>query len=410
MVRDPIGFPDSCIALPPGADDATLAALCREHTARLLAWIEEQKKAQAEEDPSFARVPRYDGTVYGACQIYQRHPHSRFHKVKHNTRSSYVDSLKVIEATVGRRLIRNLTVLDVQHWYDEWRKPARAGGPERVDRAHNATAMFRTVLHFCAALRHDDCKRLAGELREARSLVLFERGRAREEELSYAQTVAFIRKALELGAEGVVPLVRARYLAIGIAAQFELMLRPMDVRGEIAPSRRDAEISARAARIEAIPVGAKWWIGFFTWERLAGWRWRMRTSKSKYRAPVEFDLTNYPLLLPLLEAVPRAERVGPVIKGDDGLPMGRHAYAKWFRRIARAAGIPENVWGMDARAGAATEAEEAEADLDAIRQAMTHSKEETTLRYIRRRSKKLVVVAQARNRKRAADETGGGTG
>src|ERR1700681_634515 len=132
--------------------------------------------------------------------MYQRHPRSRFHKVKANTRKSYVDSLTIIEREVGKRLIRNLTVLDVEHWYEMWRLPAvmiaedgrerpgviredgrerpgvrkdgrersplgkdgrerpgdgggGGGGRERIDRAHNAVAMFRTVLRFCAALR-----------------------------------------------------------------------------------------------------------------------------------------------------------------------------------------------------------------------------------------------------------------
>ena len=95
------------------------------------------------------------------ANFYQRHPYSRFHKVKYNTRKSYTDSLKIIETTVGKRLIRNLTVLDVQHWYDEWRKPAVKEGRERIDRAHDAVSMFKTVLRFvAAALRRPECKQL----------------------------------------------------------------------------------------------------------------------------------------------------------------------------------------------------------------------------------------------------------
>ena len=90
------------------------------------------------------------------------HPYSSFHKVRHNTRKSYSDSSKIIEATVGKRLIRNFTVLDVQHWYDEWRKPAVKNGPERIDRAHDAVSMFKTVLRFNAALRRPECTQLVG--------------------------------------------------------------------------------------------------------------------------------------------------------------------------------------------------------------------------------------------------------
>jgi hypothetical protein len=84
-----MGFPDRCIALPRDADEATISELCRQHTARLVAWIEQQR--QGGEDGGAAgepALPRYDGSVYAACQMYQRHPRSRFHKVKANTRKS----------------------------------------------------------------------------------------------------------------------------------------------------------------------------------------------------------------------------------------------------------------------------------------------------------------------------------
>jgi hypothetical protein len=385
VVRDPMGYPDRTVPLPVGADTATLAELCQEHTARLRAWI-----AEAAVEPLRLTKTRYDGSVFSLSRIYQEHPQSRFHKVKRNTRKSYTDSLKIIERTVGERQIRNLTILDVQHWYDEWRKPAAPGGSERIDRAHDAVSMFRTVLRFGAALRHRECRQLDDEL----AMVKFEKGGAREEEMTYAQALAFIRKALELGRDGVIPQWRARYMAIGVAAQFELLLRQKDIIGEWSPARLDAK--------NAIMFGAEMWSGFFTWERLPGWRWRLKTSKSKYRAAAEFDLANYSLLFPLLDAVPHNERAGAVVKGEHGLPVRERSYRKWFREIARAAGVPDAVWSMDTRAGGATEAEESGADLEAIQDALTHSQKEMSLRYIRRRSKRIATVAEARNRQRAA--------
>jgi hypothetical protein len=380
VVRDPVGFPDRCIPLPINADMETLSQLCREHTARLLAHI----KAQRSDLPE---VCCYDGSVYSACQLYQRHPHSRFHKVKHNTRKSYIDSLKIIEATVGKRLIRNLTVLDVQHWYDEWRKPASPEGRERIDRAHDAVSMFKTVLRFvAAALRRQECKQLISDLENAGSLVKFEKGGAREEEMTFGQAGAFIRKALEMGNAGVIPLDRARSMAIGVAGQFELLVRQKDMIGDWGG-----------------PRGEKW-TGYFTWENIPGWRWRLKTSKSKYRTAAEFDLASYGLLFPLLEAVPHDQRVGAIIKGEHGEPVRERSYRKWFRQIARAANIPDDVWSMDSRAGGATEAEEAGAAIDAIQGALTHSKKDTTLRYLRKNTTKIATVAKARASKRAADE------
>lgn len=79
VVRDPKGFPERTIRLPAGADEDTLAELCRDHTARLLAWI-----AAPEGTPA---VP-YDGTIRSLSRLYQQHADSPFHDVKHNTRKT----------------------------------------------------------------------------------------------------------------------------------------------------------------------------------------------------------------------------------------------------------------------------------------------------------------------------------
>ena len=184
--------------MPPDATDDELAELCQGHTARLRAHIAaDQKKLEADEEDQPALKTRYDGSMRAACLIYQEHPLSRFHTVKHNTRRGYLADHKVILESVGARLIKNVTVLDVENWYRQWRKGVvyvdddgkESVGPERIDRAHNAVAMVRTVLRFMSALRHADCKLLAEELAK----VQFERGGARQEELTYLHARDFIR-------------------------------------------------------------------------------------------------------------------------------------------------------------------------------------------------------------------------
>jgi hypothetical protein len=109
---------------------------------------------------------------------------------------------------------------------------------------------------------------------------------------------------------------------------------------------------------------------------------------------------------PAFGGSPHGQRQGAIVKGEHDLPIRERSYRKWFRQIARAAGIPDQVWSMDSRAGAATEAEEAGVELDAISAALTHG---STGRYIRRRTTKIASVAEARARKRAADNDGSGT-
>jgi hypothetical protein len=384
VARDILGYPDKCIPLPRDADEETLVQLCEQHTARLHAWIAEKLSSDA------PPLPSYDGSVLGLCRLYQKHPDSSFHEVKRNTRKTYTDSLKVIESTVGERIIRNLTTLDVRRWYRSWRAPKIEGGTERIKRAHDAVSMFRAILRFGAALRYKECERLEREL----AMVRFERGGAREEQMTFAQAAAIVRKALELGQTGTIPADRARSMAIGVAAQFDLLLRQKDVIGEWAPAEADVA--------GAIYIGKEMWTGRFRWDNVPGWKLRLRTSKN--RSAVEFDLTNHPLLFPLLDAVPMNERIGAIVKGEHGLPIRERSYRKWFRQIARAADVPDDVWLMDSRAGGATEADEAGADLKAISDHLTHSETKMTVRYIRNVSGRIKEVAEARSRKRKADE------
>lgn len=410
VTRDPMGFPDTCIALPPDATEDELEKLCQENTARLRDHIATEKKKLLASDGEAHPVlkTRYDGTMKAACQIYQEHPLSAFHHVGHSTRRGYLADLKVIIESVGPRLVRNVTVLDAQNWYREWRKGVpyvdeetgeRWVGPERVARAHNAIAMVRTVLRFMAALRHADCKLLAEELAK----VQFEREGARDQELTYQQVRDFLRAAAEMAGKGMIEKDRALNLSIGVAAQFEMMLRQGDIIGKWMPRKADTK---HPGGITILHHDDETWAGFFTWEKVPGWRWRTRTSKSKYRAAVEFDLTLYDLLYPLLEQVPLKERSGAIVKGEHGLPIRYRTYAKTFRKIARYAKIPDEVWNMDARAGGATEAEESGVAIDLIKEGLTHTNTVTTGRYIRSRTRKIADLAEARKQSRAAE--GGG--
>ncbi len=326
----------------------------------------------------------YDGTVKSLSGVFQTHPDSPFREVKPNTRAAYADSLKILEATVGDRLIRRLTIVDARRWWKNWRAPKTENGPDRKKRAHDCISALRMILRFGAALGFADCETLVGRL----AMLRFERPGARDQELRIEHVVAFVKKALELGKPA---------MAIGVAAQFELMCRQRDLIGEWAPAR--PEIPG------AIYYGAEMWTGHFRWDNVPGWRLRFRTSKN--RAPIEFDLKRYPLLFPLLDAVPHSQRVGAIVKGEHDLPIRERTYRKWFRSIARAAAIPDAIWSMDARAGAATEADEAGADFRGIQDHMTHAEPRTTMRYIRRTAKRVRDVADARARARTPDNSDG---
>ncbi len=295
----------------------------------------------------------------------ERHPESPIRAVKANTARSYSDSLKVIRATVGARAVRAIVAVDTLRWYKNWRAPAAPGEPERVKRAHSAISSLRMILRFGGALGYPECLALDEQLAKLR----FERSGRRESEMLLEHVETFIETAIGLGRLN---------MAIGVAAQFETMLRQKDIIGE---------------------WSADEWTGQFTWENLPGGILRVKTSKTG--TPARFDLTTMGLLWPLLQAVPQAERHGAIVKGHDGQAIRENRYRKLFRQIANVAGIPTSVWSMDSRAGAITEALEAGANIETVARAATHSKALMTERYERRNESSITEIVAVRKANRA---------
>ena len=185
------------------------------------------------------------------------------------------------------------------------------GGKPRPNRAHDAVSIMRTILRFGFALGFPDCKDLVERL----TMVRFANAGAREQEMTAQQAMAFIRTALGRGDD------RGRNMAIGGAAQFELALRQKDIIGEWG--------RAVLGKSGAVYAGGEMWIGQFYCENITAWRLRLKTSKNRARA--EFFLDDYPMLFPLLNAVPHTQRTGAVVKGEHGLPIRERSYRKWFR-------------------------------------------------------------------------------
>ena len=75
-------------------------------------------------------------------------------------------------------------------------------------------------------------------------------------------------------------------------------------------------------------------------------------------------------------------------------------FAEYWREYARAVGIPDDVQNRDSRAGGASEAETAGADIEAIRQGMGHSKPDTTRIYTRAIAEATDNVAKLRVKSR----------
>lgn len=374
------GYEPETVRLPYSVDDPAdlplLSAACMKLQAEMLEWSSGRTR-----EPN-----RFDGTILSLSRKYQTDRASPFQRMKHTTRLKDTYTLKIIEKAFGKRVLGTLKIGDFYRWYDEAKKPATPGGPERVRKAYGIVKKLRELFSYGVMAELAGCKRLADILAEAR----FEQPGRRRVRLELHHVETFISKAIEMGRVS---------LALATAIQFETTLRQKDVIGEWEPIDRGEEPSG-------IILNGHRWVNGLTWADLAN-ALVIRKETTKTGAIVAHDLKLCPLVIPILDLVPMAQRIGPLIIDETaGRPYATSAFGREWRIVARAAGIPDHVWNMDARAGGVSEADDAGAELDDIRAQTGHSQVSTTARYVRGglgKSRKVASIRQAhRNAKNGA--------
>jgi integrase len=242
--------------------------------------------------------------------------------------------------------------------------------------------MCRRLFAYGITAEIPECARLAAILDASR----FKQPGRRRIKLELAHVQAFVAEALKRNRMS---------LALGTALQFETTLRQRDVIGEWEPIAPDAERSG-------IVLGGRRWVSGMTWADISA-ELTIVKETTKTGATVAHDLKLCPLVYSTLALVPAHQRIGPLIIDEKaGRPYAAHAYTREWRLIARAAGIPDHVWNMDARSGGISEGDEAGADLDMLRSAAGHTQASTTARYIRGTIGKSRKVAELRQAHREA--------
>ncbi|NOX40530.1 MAG: hypothetical protein GXP05_08445 [Alphaproteobacteria bacterium] len=176
--------------------------------------------------------------------------------------------------------------------------------------------------------------------------------------------------------------------------QYELILRAVDVRGQW--------LKSYANEGGIIRGGTRWQDGL-TWDMvrddLTGFEKVVSKTARSAPEPRFFDLVNLPEIQERLAETPADKRVGPVILSmkRGGIPFTRQGWSQAWARYRKLAGIPEEIWMMDTRAGGVTEAKEMGADPWALRDAAQHANVDTTNRYARGdASGKVVKLRQKR--------------
>jgi hypothetical protein len=360
------------------ADHRLIEQACQRLDAEMKSWSYGKKNA-----PNY-----FDGTVLALSRRYQTDDASPFKTHKWNWRDRETRILKIIEAAFGSRSLSTLGNTDFSRWYDVAKMPKAAGGAERIDRAVKIMKLLRQMISYGAAAELAHCERLFGILSKMR----FKGPARRRVKLELHHVEAFIAMAIEMGRLS---------LALGTAIQFETMMRQKDVIGEWEPlGETDKSLG--------IVLNGGRWVNGLTWTDIPP-SMVIAKDTTKTGATVVADLKLCPLVMKVLSLVSPDKCVGPLIIDEkSGRPYAEDGYAREWRIVARAAGIPDHIKNMDARAGAISEADEALAPLDEIRSTAGHSQASTTIRYVRGTAGKSKHVAELRQlyRDRKRDENG----
>ncbi len=293
-------------------------------------------------------------------RLYQSDPASRWHGLRYSVQKNQRNLLRQIDRRFGKTRLKKITARRLLGWHAVWVDGTK----------YSAGAAFikklRAVLGFGMTVLEDkQCQRI----RAVMSAMRFQRGRPRTQRVTVEHAIA-IRQVARKGGH--------YSMALAQALQFELMLRQKDVIGEWLPKKLP-----EGGPSDVIVDKRKWVFGL-RWEEIDE-QLVLRHRTSKTGKAVVFDLKLAPMVMAELKRYRgKLPKNGPVIVNEQtGLPYSAYDYRRRWRAIARGAGVPDNVFNMDSRAGAITEAFDAGADHDFIRASATHSDLQITQGYNR---------------------------
>lgn len=297
-------------------------------------------------------------TLRKLIKAYRTDPVSGWHRLRYSTRRTHGNLLNQIERRYGRTRLKQINARRLIKWHAAWVDGTK------FHAGHAFVKKLRTVFGFGLTILEDrHCQRLRVVMHTLR----FPAGKKRTQRLTAHHALAIIKQAHRRGWHSI---------ALAQALQFELMLRQKDVIGEWIPRKEPGETDVFYRR-------RKWLRGLRGSEIDANLILVHTTSKRQ--KDIEADLTECPMIVEVLKRL-RIKKFPPgplVINEFNGRPYTDYEFRRKWRICAEAAGIPKDVFQMDTRAGAISEAFEAEANADFIRDTATHSDLATTQGYNR---------------------------
>lgn len=321
---------------------------------------------------------------------YQTSKASALHKQRYHPRRATKNLLKRLDKAHGKVSLVEIRAATVQIWYNDW----AAGG--KIATAHSFMAKLRTLFGFGLLMLEDrECERLSVVM----SKLKFEQPPPRESWLTVAQVDAVRKAAREwFGWPS---------MALGQAFQFELMLRQKDVVGEWVPIAEPG--------VSSVTWHGEKWLRGITWQEIDE-RLILTHITSKKQKQIQINLRMAPMVMDELAIMFRTTPAaltremlptsGPIIVNEiNALPWSDNEYRRKWRIVANHVDIPKSSRNQDSRASGITEADEAGADIDHVRQAATHSDVSQTQRYSRNANHKIATVQAKRAAHRLAGQS-----
>jgi len=328
----------------------------------------------------------FDGTFKSLSRLYQTDQDSPYSKLRYDVQVQYARKLRIIEVTIGDVRVLVVTFRDIKRWFGEFAEPDEPGDAKKNATAKVLLKILKQILLFgkLALPKSSGCGDVLEMMQDLQKARSFAGGRRqRKEFLTYPQAMQHCAASHREGFHS---------MALAQAIMFECGTRPKDVIGEWVPRSEPG--------VSAVLSGQSKWLMGARWEEIdENFIWKHRLSKSVPREGImdseigkteQYELLEFPLVRSELARIAPLDRSnfpasGPIILSEStGLPWSASRFRDRWRKIARKAGIPDNVQNRDSRAGAATEADRIPGmPRDKVKRMLGHSKEETTAIYQR---------------------------
>lgn len=351
--------------------DHARAYQCRELTREMLRWHEGQTSG---------REPGTWGWIIGR---YLHDEYSDIQTVRPATREKYKREMARIEDAVSNVLLADTDYARLMEWRLTMQRKGRSNSFIKKWFTHWGLALSHGV-----KLGDAECIRI----QSIRSRMRIAHTAPRAVYATREQVDAIVR---EVDATG------ALWASLAILLRFEFALRGTDVYGqwEMADENRGGGITYEPNEGARRRV----WVDGMTWDMIDAGVTRLtktisKTAKSNPE-PYVFPIEGVAEVQRRLLSIPLSERVGPVIKAEDGLPPKDGRITRLFKKAVRDLGLPDDLQLRDLRAGGLTEGSEYDNPW-ALQHAGQHTQITTTNRYVRDRDRGVREVVAFRQGKK----------